>query len=431
LAIFGPPRLLAVGDLSGRLGARMPLLDTKKPLPLPADPYAGDPFFKRHSDATWNACIGEQGDEEYYLDGYIDAAMELASSVIGKNLLGKRDTLVLPILYNARHAIELVLKFVTDRLVKAALIAPSGRANHDICGYLEKLRAAALGDEQLNRQILALKPYVDSLSRIDHDGQELRYHLNRFDDPSLADYSLANLEVIRTSLFELSEIISILKNRVICFTDERQTGVFTKRCSRRDLMTIAQIIPRRDTWDSTLFDKQKAVLKARFNLTNREFSDALNAIQTSREMKAIIGVETGLLHLSDDEVVWIVEQWRLIHPVRETFIGAFGPVRFDEALVEAMKKEMNARKEVVLEIEKTIIADKLAEIEALFHLGRDRVFPEYYESFVERKKKEHAAEGNAQSKIVYLIDKTNLLHSLHIAAKKVGRISLATRLATL
>src|SRR5882757_7713066 len=135
----------------------MTLLDTRATQPFPADPYSGDPFFKRHSDATWNACIGEQGDEEYYLDGYIEAAIELASAVIDKQMLGKRDTLVLPILYNARHAVELVLKFVTDRLVKAGLIQPTGKPNHNIGEYLERLRIAAVGDEKLNKQIHALK----------------------------------------------------------------------------------------------------------------------------------------------------------------------------------------------------------------------------------------------------------------------------------
>src|SRR5690242_9521016 len=90
-----------------------------------ADPYAHDPFFKQMIDADWNACIGRQGDEENYLDGYIEAAMELAEAVIEKKMFEKRDTLVLPILYNARHAVELALKFATDRLVQAGLLRPS------------------------------------------------------------------------------------------------------------------------------------------------------------------------------------------------------------------------------------------------------------------------------------------------------------------
>ena len=82
-----------------------------------------DPFFALPQDATWNACIGRQGDELHYLDGYIEAASELASAVIEKNMLGKRDTLVLPILYNARHAVELLLKFVSNQLVECGALA--------------------------------------------------------------------------------------------------------------------------------------------------------------------------------------------------------------------------------------------------------------------------------------------------------------------
>lgn len=399
---------------------------------LPVDPYAGDPFFRSHLSSTWNACIGEQGDEENYIDGYIEAAMELANSVVDKQMFGKRDTLVLPILYNARHAVELVLKFVTVRLAIAELIPPSRRANHNISRYLlEILRTAELGDEQLRKQFQSLKPYVDSLSRIDRDGQELRYHLNRFDDPSLSDYSLANLEVIRESLSELAEIISILKNRVIRFIDERRTGVFTRRCSRRDLLAIAQAVPRRESWNSALFSKQKVSIKTRYGLSSRGFSDALDAIQTNREMKAIIGIESDLMYITDEEIMWMVEQWRLIHPRREGSGGVIKSLTFDDASLKAMKEERELRKKVIAEVEKKIAGDKLAEIEAIFYLGRDGIFAEHYEVYVERKKKEHAAANDPKSKIVHLLNKTNFLHSVHIAMQKLGRLSLSTNLGVL
>jgi len=181
-------------------------------------------------------------------------------------MYGKRDTLVLPILYNARHAVELALKFATDRLVAAGLMQPAGRRDHNIKAYWERLHAASLGDEKLSQTIHALKPFVDSLSRIDNDGQELRYHLNRSEDLSLSDYSLANLAVIRASLSELSEALCVLRYRTMSFFAERGTGAFTSRCSGRDLLTIAQLMPRRDFWRDALFDQQKALAKARFNL---------------------------------------------------------------------------------------------------------------------------------------------------------------------
>ena len=141
--------------------------------------------------------------------------------------------------------------------------------------------------------------------------------MNRSDDPSLSSYSLANLQVIRESLSELSEIISVMKYRTMSFLDERETGSFTGRCSRRDLLVIAQLMPRRYFWTEPLFDQQKMLIKARYNLSNRQFSKALDVIQSNREMKAIIGVESDLLHISDDEIVWVIEQWKRIHPPRD------------------------------------------------------------------------------------------------------------------
>jgi len=56
------------------------------------------PFFWLSGDSEWNACIGQQGTEENYVDGYIEAAIELANAVIEKRMYKKRDTLAMPIL---------------------------------------------------------------------------------------------------------------------------------------------------------------------------------------------------------------------------------------------------------------------------------------------------------------------------------------------
>src|ERR1700689_2999735 len=99
---------------------------------LDADHLKDDPFFRLAADSDWNACIGKQGTGENYLEGYIEASMELVGTVIEKKQFGKRDTVVLPILYNARHAIELVLKFSTSRLETVGLLWKPKRPDHDI-----------------------------------------------------------------------------------------------------------------------------------------------------------------------------------------------------------------------------------------------------------------------------------------------------------
>jgi hypothetical protein len=401
------------------------------------DAYADDPFFKRVYDGQWNACIGRQGHEENYLDGYIEAAIELADAVIDKQMFAKRDTLVLPILYNARHAIELALKFVTDRLIRAGVIKSDGRKrDHNIKAYWDRLQTSAVGDEKLAQGIRALKPYVDSLSRIDSDGQELRYHKNREDDPSLSAYAVANLRLIQASLRAVEKLISDLKYRTLDFVDEYETGVCTNRCSRRDLLEIARLMPQRDQWSTPVCDTQKAAVKARYGLSNKQFSIALDRIQGNREMRAILGMESDPLHLSDDDIVWIIEQWRRVHPQAEgdeTGSGEFvsGLDYFDTARLAAMQEGVKIQNEVARAIETRLSEEELADLEAMFYLARDNVYSEYYDAMVARTLKEHASAKAPGSEIMHLLEKTNLLQCIQIASVRLGRLALAARLKTM
>ncbi|TPI28304.1 hypothetical protein FJW08_21250 [Mesorhizobium sp. B3-2-1] len=395
-----------------------------------ADPFENDPFFKSVGDPDWNACIGRQGEEENYVDGYIEAAIELADAVIEKQLFGKRDTLVLPILYNARHAIELSLKFATDRLVEAHVVNGNGRKrDHDIKAHWDRLSDASIGDEKLAKTIAALEPFIASLSRIDSDGQELRYHRNRDNDPSLSAYTLANLELIRASLRILQRLIADLQYRTVDFLSERATGSHTTHCSRSDLLAIAGLMPPRDQWNTEQFDLQKAVIRERFGLGNRQLSLALDKVQENREMAAILGIETSLLHLSDEDIVGIVADWRRVHPKRETSADSLGLDYFRAGRFEEMREHLVILADVVGTLAERLSAEKLADLEAAFYVGRDRIPCEYYEASVVRKLREHAVANNPRDEVRHLVVKTNLLQCLTIAATKLGRVTLAKRLS--
>ena len=67
--------------------------------------------------------------------------------------------------------------------------------------------------------------------------------------------------------------------------------------------------------------------------------------------------------------------------------------------------------------------------EAMFYLGRDRLFTEYYEQRIERARKEHVAADDPIEEIVHLMDKTNFLRCVQEAARRLGRLSLADRLS--
>lgn len=386
-----------------------------------------DPFFSLSEDSTWNACIGQQGDELHYVEGYLEAASELANAVIDKNMLAKRDTLVLPILYNARHAIELVLKYVTGQLFDCGVLAQRHPANHDIKGLWDHLVAADVADEAIRNYLKALERFVISLDRIDDDGQELRYHVNRDGETSLKGESLANIVVIRDNLKELSSVVDGLMHRTIGFVAELKSGTYTSRCSRADLREIAGMMPPLADWGTEAFTQAKNAVKERFSLSNTQFSKAIDAIKGNREFNGMIGGETELPYLLDDEVMLVVEQWRIFHADRE---GKEPEVveggRFRSAdLIANIKK----RRECVDALSGTITSHEAADLEALFYLGRGDFFPEHFEERAAAYLETIGDDAELRARTARMLDKTNLLACLERGARRAGRLSLAEQLS--
>lgn len=384
---------------------------------------ADDPFFRLTDDSEWNACIGRQGTEENYVDGYIEAAIELASAVIDKRLIGARDTLIMPILYNTRHALELSLKFVVSRL-SAMGVVPLHPKNHDIMSHWKLLDGSVLGDEVLRHCVTALKPYVASLAQIDDDGQELRYPENRGGQQSLGDRSLANVAVIRRSLDELSEVMSRMKYRTLDFVDERNAGTFTQECSRSDLLAIARMLPPASDWREPVFDEAKARIAKRFGLSGRQFSAAVDQIKRNREIGALIGLEKDLVYLRDKSAMFVVEQWSKRHPPRADG-DVLGTDYFTDRSREAFVEHARIARDVNQAVCGALTPDEIADMETIFYIGRDRVFCERYEAHLEATRKQHRAASHLALEVNHVLEKTNFLTCFAVGLAKLGRPSLA------
>lgn len=385
-----------------------------------------DPFFDLPRDSTWNACIGVQGDALNYVEGYLEAAIELADAVLEKKLYGKRDTLVLPILYNARHAVELTQKFVISTLKKAGAFNQATPHDHDIAAHAKMLKDAAVGDETLRTLIGRCEPFVASLARIDDDGQALRYAVRQDGQQSMADKSLANIVVIRKSLKDLDGILSELKGRVIEFAEEHQTKTFTRDCSRKDLFVIARQLPQRSDWAKPAFDTAKASIRERFGLSSGKFSDALNVIQACRETKAIIGVETSLVHLEDKDILRAVNEWSKLHPAdRQT--PDLGADYFNPARWKRMQEQRRIAAQVNAALAASLSLEKIADLQTVFYTGRDGIPAEHYEARVASAVR--ALKGNdLQARINHLMIKTNFKAAVSAAVGRLGRVQLLASL---
>jgi hypothetical protein len=144
-------------------------------------------------------------------------------------------------------------------------------------------------------------------------------------------------------------------------------------------------------------------------------------------MRSALGMASDLLHLTDDDIISVVEQWRRLHPVREQD-DDLGFDYFDTGRFEAIKEELVVRQEVVTAIEARLSKEALAELEAMLYLERDHVFAEYHESMIARVLKEHAAVKDPKAETMHLMENTNFLQCVGGAAGRLGRQSLAERL---
>lgn len=391
--------------------------------PIPA-PAPVDPFFEVIPDGLWNACIGVQGSEEAYVEGYLEAARELVAAVIDKRMFGSRDSLAMPILYNCRHAIELSLKFVINRLHETGMIAERHKADHDIKSHWTHLRDAGVGDARLAALIDQLEPFVLSLAAIDDDGQELRYARNRAGAKSLGGLAVVNLPHIRRSIDDLGAILDHLRTRVMQLEDDRLTGAHTAECSREDLKTIADMVGPHSEWGEPEFLERKTAVMDKFGLGSRKFSQALTTVRQSRPLATRVGIETPLRHLSDAKALAALTAWAEANPVREASRTDLGSSYFQRD-VEAMTAYHQTRQALHAAMTGLLTSEELADLETVYYLGRNREQGEHYEGNLDRTLRAYAVSQKPMGRLGDLISKTNLLEAFADGAEAAGRPSLA------
>lgn len=395
--------------------------------PVAATTPPVDPFFQMIPDGLWNACVGVQGSDEAYVDGYLEAARELVAAVLDKKMVGSRDTLAMPILYNCRHAIELSLKFVIDHLHDAGMIANRHRPDHDIASHWAHLRDAKVGDARVVELVEQLDPFVSSLAAIDDDGQQLRYARNRAGDKSLSGVAVVNLPHIRSSIDALGVILGNLKTRVLELEDDRLTGAHTGECSREDLKAIAGIVGPHSDWGEPGFLDRKAAAMEKFGLSGRKFSAALTAIRKSRPLAILVGIEASLGYLSDEKAIDAIQLWAHAYPKDEHGSNDRGASIFEGGF-EAIEEHVKRTRSLVDAVIEQLDSNEFADLETLYYLGRNGDQGEHYDEFLAQTVRKHALAGSRREGVRHVITKTNLLEGVVLGVRQAGRPSLAEQI---
>lgn len=271
--------------------------------------------FEFHEEDTIIACVGDNGG---ITDDDIRNGFKRTVEILIKSLKVSHeveDWLVYPIVYNARHSIELSLKIVIKMLWELErkkkisysdeFIAERKKKLHT--HNIEELYKMACENKNIDRRVPAYFENIEDLISFyyfDKEGDAFKYELNKDDQPHMIKNQISHIsiELLETEFKAVMEKFDDL----ICFlercVDEYSLGTFTKSLSRTDIEEISKKLPVYEEWSKEKFKEVRDQIKQEYQLGSKELTDALNLIKKHRLFSSNIGCERMFGTITEDEL---------------------------------------------------------------------------------------------------------------------------------
>ena len=271
--------------------------------------------FEFHEEDAIIACVGENGGttDEDIRNGFKRTVELLTESL--KDGQEVEDLLVYPIVYNARHSIELSLKIVIKMLweiegkkgIKYSdeIIAERKKKIHT--HNIEELYKMACENKNIDRRIPAYFENIEDMIRFyyfDEEGDAFKYELNKENQPHMIKNKISHISIVLLET-EFKEVMKKF-DELICFLrncmDEYSLGTFTKNLSRTDIWDISKRLPDYEEWRTEKFREIKEEIKQEYHLGSKEFSEAVNLIKKNRFFSENIGCEKIFGTITQEEL---------------------------------------------------------------------------------------------------------------------------------
>jgi hypothetical protein len=319
------------------------------------------------SNFQFNACVGHNGDPdiEAYAHGYGECVRILLSAAIkGETPL---DTIVYPIVYSARHYIELTLKHQLSLLgFMNQIVTTSCKYNvaaiHDISTLWDDFKSLASFDSRYLDFINDADNYILDFSEIDNNGETFRYpysnnnfkHLSELNCIDICDFGNRFKE-----LFEMLEVVKLLTNHLI---GEYKQKSIVGYVSRDKIEKIAKRLPPIETWGENSFDEFKAGIKIDFSLSSKQLSRIITFIKSHREFSSLINKEIIVGEIDSQDLEWFINQY-------DIFI-----------LNRSKSNYFNYLHKMINKIERKLSKEKIASIAQLYDMGYFNLYSEEYDA---------------------------------------------------
>jgi hypothetical protein len=266
-------------------------------------------IFKNGKNTSLNACVGKNGwpGTSYYANGFDEATHTLCQSVIARGV--DPDEIIYPIVFCARHRIELFLKIQIKSIerIKGDITVsdPKLIKTHNLYRLWTMYKDAANScDPRFHNIISILEPSILEFSAVDSTGETFRYAYDNENRKHLEDtVSLINIETFYSALITLSE--QIKKAEIICdvLIQEYKTGTFTKNASRDVIEKISLELPPQKTWREINFTELKQKIAKKYNLSQRALSEIITKIKSHNELSHNIGEELPINEISKEKIL--------------------------------------------------------------------------------------------------------------------------------
>lgn len=383
-------------------------------------------IFEPTHNATFNACVGTNSshDMRTYAEGYLQAAQKLLEVMFSQRMMYERDTLVHPILYSARHSIELSIKHVLIELNKIGIRTK----DCEIHGHSLKIQWALFKKQTaFDRRIIDVSESIDSmviqLDQADPDAQDFRYPVNTNGEQTLNGKFVVDLVTVKLVVDCLAEKLVYLYNLIDLIIDERNLNAFTHEFNREELKQLSLDLPDFDTWStSDDFQTIKLIWKEKYGLSNSAFSRAVDFIKKHREFSGNINFEHDFIALDNQLLECLIKK------SYEIRLEQIEDRKLD--LKEQLNKPNPAYTNFPL-FESRITPAVMSELNALFYLDE---FSEEFDSLVKRFDREFEGlvdkelDEALKKSFIHIYEKTNFLSAVIRGLEKTGRLKLTEQL---
>ena len=386
-------------------------------------------IFEPTHEGTFNACVGTNSlhNMRTYAEGYLQAAQKLLEVMFSQKLMYERDTLVHPILYSARHSIELSIKHILIQLNQTDIKTEVPSINgHNLKDLWLLFKAKTNFDRRIIELVNAIDPIVTQLDQADPDAQDFRYPVNSDGTQTLDGKTIIDLITVGQVVDFISAKLIQLFNLVEVIVDERKLNSFTKEFNREELRQLSIELPDVTTWkDNPEFEAVKARWKERYNISNKTFSSAINFIKDHMEFSGNINFEHPFIAL-DDKLL-------------EDLVKKANEIRYEQiadrklSFREQLRKPNQAHTSYPL-FKPSLSPKIMAELKALFYISRDNELSDTFNTMFELFGKEfdnltnEKLEQALKRSFIHLYEKTSFINEVIGGLRKTGRIKLANEL---